>query len=113
MLLAATVVARGATDRFEALAEPLELRGPAEALGSRRIFRAIEGEAVEAMIYAASALHPGASIRGPAIIEGPLTTIQLPPDWQLEVDGYGNLMLTDNAGERSEPVSDRRSEVLA
>ena len=37
---------------------------------------------------------PGAVVRGPAIVEAPLTTIVVPPGYQGAVDGYRNVIIT-------------------
>jgi N-methylhydantoinase A len=112
MLLSATVIARGAPERFEAVEQVVEQDATIDAIGTRRVLRPIEAEVVEAAIYHATSLRPGASISGPAIVEGDLTTIQLPPGWELEVDGYGNLTLTDAAAQQL-PSLNERAEVAA
>jgi N-methylhydantoinase A len=95
MLLVARVVARGIAQKLEPTAEEPVLDGAPVPVGTRRIFRAVEGESVEAAVYAADAMRPGTQISGPAIINGPLTTIQVPPGWRLDVDRMGNLTLHD------------------
>jgi N-methylhydantoinase A len=38
-------------------------------------------------------LEPGARLAGPAVVEGPDTTVVVPPSWALTVDRWGNLLL--------------------
>jgi N-methylhydantoinase A len=38
-------------------------------------------------------LEPGAQLSGPAIVEGPDTTVVVPPSWTVTVDRWGNLLL--------------------
>jgi N-methylhydantoinase A len=49
-------------------------------------------------VYRAEALGPGAVIAGPAIVERPDTTVVVGPGQRLEVETYGNMILTLNAG---------------
>lgn len=95
MLLEARVVARGKAQKLEPQAAKRDPDAEAASVGRRRIIRAIDGVAVDAALYETEALVPGVRIDGPAIINGPLSTIQVPPEWRLEVDGLGNLVLSD------------------
>jgi N-methylhydantoinase A len=52
------------------------------------------GRFMDTAIYDYDRLGPGALVLGPAIVEAPLTTIVIPPDYQGAVDGYRNLILT-------------------
>jgi N-methylhydantoinase A len=38
-------------------------------------------------------LEPGARLDGPAVVEGPDTTVVVPPSWGMTVDRWGNLRL--------------------
>ena len=49
-------------------------------------------------IYRAEALGPGTTILGPAIVERPDTTAVVGPGQRLEVEPYGNMILTLTAG---------------
>jgi N-methylhydantoinase A len=49
-------------------------------------------------IYRAEALGPGTSISGPAIVERPDTTIVVGPGQRLDVEPFGNVIITLNAG---------------
>lgn len=95
MLLAARVVARGAAERFAVGGADTSGGEPPTPVGRRSIVRAIEGQALEVDVYDAASLEPGTRIDGPAIVNDPLTTIQVPPDWTLELDAHRNLVLDD------------------
>jgi N-methylhydantoinase A len=49
-------------------------------------------------IYRSEALGPGTSIAGPAIVERPDTTIVVGPGQRLDVEPFGNMIITLNAG---------------
>ena len=51
-------------------------------------------------IYRAEALGPGTIILGPAIVERPDTTAVVGPGQRLEVEPYGNMILTLNPGRK-------------
>ncbi|MCL4552064.1 MAG: hypothetical protein M1305_00695, partial [Candidatus Marsarchaeota archaeon] len=44
-------------------------------------------------VYRSQDLFPGATIQGPAVIEAATTTVVVPPQFGVEVDGYGNIIL--------------------
>jgi N-methylhydantoinase A len=62
-----------------------------EPRGSREIYL---GEPLQADVYAAEDLVPGAEIAGPAVVEGELTTVVLAPGDKLEADESGNYLAT-------------------
>ena len=45
-------------------------------------------------IYRRDQLAPGASISGPAILEGMDSTVVINPGWAALVDGYGNCIIS-------------------
>ena len=49
-------------------------------------------------VYRAEALGPGTVISGPAIVERPDTTIVVGPGQRLEVEPFGNMIISLNAG---------------
>jgi N-methylhydantoinase A len=59
--------------------------------GRRRVY--VEGGWLEAGIFARLDLPVGARIAGPAILEQPDTTIFLEPDFDGEVDRFGNVII--------------------
>ena len=66
---------------------------PSEALVGRRPV-VFEGTEIETDIYDRNRLSAGNRIAGPAIIEESVSTTVLPRDSSLEVDPYGNLLIT-------------------
>ncbi len=44
-------------------------------------------------VFSREILRTGHRLQGPAIIEGPESTVLIPPDWQAQVDAWGNLIL--------------------
>ena len=65
--------------------------GSAALKGTRRAY--FEGDWRQTRVYDSTRLEPGASVTGPAIVEAPLTTIVVPPDYRASVDGYRNLVI--------------------
>jgi N-methylhydantoinase A len=105
MLLAARVIARGAPAKFRAGAATPTGGAAAGPIGRRAIVLGAESRPVEADVYDAAALRPGDEIAGPAIVNDPLTTIQVPPGWTLTVDPHRNLVLNDRALDTPRPES--------
>jgi N-methylhydantoinase A/acetophenone carboxylase len=52
------------------------------------------GKATSTPVYDRFALRPGHKLAGPALVEGPDTVYALDPGWSLEVDSYGNFVMT-------------------
>jgi N-methylhydantoinase A/oxoprolinase/acetone carboxylase beta subunit len=44
-------------------------------------------------IYDSEALGPGVTLSGPALVEGPATSVLIPSAWRLKVDAYGNYIV--------------------
>ncbi|MBN9068551.1 MAG: hypothetical protein J0H60_19435, partial [Rhizobiales bacterium] len=59
--------------------------------GTRRVYA--KGAYHDAFVYERLDLAEGASIRGPAILEQPDTTIFVDPGLSALVDGFGNLVI--------------------
>ena len=51
------------------------------------------GASVETAVYDRALLGAGTTVTGPAIVEGSVETLVLPPSWQAEVDDVGSLVL--------------------
>lgn len=51
----------------------------------------------DSAIHDLEALHPGARVPGPAVVEAADTTIAVPPGWAFSVDEYGNGRLRHDA----------------
>jgi N-methylhydantoinase A len=97
VMLTARVVARGRTDKLEPAGHDGGEAGDAAAagIGRRRIRRPFEDEIVDAAAYDAARLAPHTRLVGPAVVEHPFTTIQVPGGWELRVDGHGNSLMED------------------
>jgi N-methylhydantoinase A len=68
---------------------------PAAAMtGTRPIHFSLDSGFVDTPSYARTALLAGNKIAGPAVIEEHASTTVLLPGDELEVDGYGNLLIT-------------------
>jgi acetophenone carboxylase len=87
----ATVVAVCPVPRYEPPRLKSERHSP-EPTGRRRVLTAA-GEA-DAAIFDWDALRPGAVVQGPAVLEASANTCTVPAGWRVEVDGYGNGLLT-------------------
>jgi N-methylhydantoinase A len=67
---------------------------PASADGTR-LLRDGQGGRAEVPVYALLSQPPGAQALGPAVIEGPFFTMQVPAGWQFATTAAGDLRLTD------------------
>jgi N-methylhydantoinase A/oxoprolinase/acetone carboxylase beta subunit len=67
---------------------------PASADGTRAL-RDGQGGRAEVPVYALLSQPPGAQAPGPAVIEGPFFTMQVPAGWQFATTAAGDLRLTD------------------
>ena len=56
-----------------------------------------EGDEIETPIHLGADFAPGSRVRGPAIIEEPITTIVVYPEMSAELSGAGNFLLTIGA----------------
>ena len=97
VMMTARVVARGVTDKLEPTGRRDGGSGGGKAdgarIGSRRIRRPFEDEVIEADAYDALRLTPDVRIAGPAVVEHPFTTIQVPAGCELRVDERGNYLM--------------------
>jgi N-methylhydantoinase A len=76
--------------------EPLADEGadPSAALrGERPLYVPEASEFQTARVYAAERLRPGNELIGPALVEAEDTTVLVPPDRRLWVDGFLNLRI--------------------
>lgn len=70
-------------------------KGPGQALkASRKVYIAGDANPVDCPVYDREKLVLGERVRGPAIVEEWTSTALIPPGQQLEVDRYGNLILS-------------------
>ncbi|GMG83053.1 hydantoinase/oxoprolinase family protein [Paralimibaculum aggregatum] len=75
-----------------AIPRPAPAEGP--AMPERHVTGWFDGLAHEVPLYQRADLRPGHRLAGPAIVGQEDTTTVLPPDFALEVDAFGNLVLT-------------------
>ncbi|MFD9663542.1 hydantoinase/oxoprolinase family protein [Rhodococcus sp. NPDC059968] len=94
VLMSVRVIATGHAKSYEP-APAVVRKASAQSSGRRSVYLPLAGEQVELDVYHADQLAPGARLVGPAMVEHPLTTIQVPQGWQLEMDQWGNCVLTD------------------
>jgi N-methylhydantoinase A len=66
--------------------------GSAPAPVQRRVL--IDGKELDATVYQRSAIAPGKTIPGPAVVEQPDSTSVVPAGWWIAADAYGNLIIT-------------------
>ncbi|MEU4895134.1 hydantoinase/oxoprolinase family protein [Streptomyces sp. NPDC044780] len=92
VLMSVRVTATGRLETIETVPAEPETGIQVTPIGRRRIHRPT-GQEVD--VHDALRLPTGARVSGPALIEHPLTTIQLPAGWDLRVDGWRNYLLTD------------------
>ena len=68
---------------------PLAVRTPGRSAASRPCFFIGSTEPIETPVYDATALAPGTSIDGPAVITAPATTYLVEPGWNFHASNYG------------------------
>jgi N-methylhydantoinase A len=90
-LVNARVVAVGRTRAFWFPEQPEA--GPPVATGSRGVFLPGTESRREISIFHSDSVGRGARLNGPALVEGPATSVLVPPGWQLDVDSYGTYVL--------------------
>jgi N-methylhydantoinase A len=61
--------------------------------GERQVLFPDVPEPVTTPVLDWTRLDPGARITGPALVEGPDTTVVVPPGWSVDVDRWSNLLL--------------------
>jgi len=69
---------------------------------SRDAYCAVQGAMVDTPIYNGATLGAGAAITGPAIIEQPGTTVVLLTGQAAQIDDFGHIHVTGNAGKASD-----------
>jgi N-methylhydantoinase A/oxoprolinase/acetone carboxylase beta subunit len=73
-----------------------------------------DGRAIVTGVYEGQRLGAHASLKGPAIVEEPTTTIVVPPGWQLAVNRFGDYEMKRGKesarSARHEPRRTRRKE---
>ncbi|NKQ56953.1 hydantoinase/oxoprolinase family protein [Amycolatopsis sp. K13G38] len=96
ILMSVRVTATGKVAALAPTPAPLRDNPPApRPTGRRRVFLPLSGDEADLEVYDAVAAPAGSEITGPAVLEHPLTTIQVPRGWRLRVDEWGNYVLTE------------------
>jgi N-methylhydantoinase A len=88
------IVALGDVGHPPIRALPVTGRRPVDAVKERRQVDFDDGGWLETAIYDRALLEPGMRFRGPAIIEEPDTTIVVPPTHGVQIDSFGNILIT-------------------
>ncbi|AQT82351.1 hypothetical protein B1R94_28580 [Mycolicibacterium litorale] len=104
VLVAVRVTATGRVATMEPTpAQPVpESEERLPATGSRTVFLPLLGEETEVGVYDTRTAKAGHQIQGPAILEHPLTTLQIPSGWDARIDEWGNFILTDRTADQIE-----------
>lgn len=88
------VCAIGIIDKPDLQPEPLQPEAPLpQPMAHRSVLFQGAQHRVETPIYLREALVPGQQVPGPCILEQMDTTIVVPEDWTIYVDGYHNLIV--------------------
>ena len=67
------------------------------ATGTRQLFDVDQGLTIEAAVYRRSALEPGATLAGPAVIVEDETATIVPAEFAAEILSEGHILLTRKA----------------
>jgi N-methylhydantoinase A len=103
------VTGRGLTPKpkFER-SSPARFKVEKARIGRRKAW--FDGAFREVPVYDGLVLQNGHTIRGPAIISQPTTTIVVPPDFDLKCDEYGNFLMYPKGGNLKTLIKQLRSE---
>jgi N-methylhydantoinase A len=92
MNLRATVLGR--RDKFDVADGPSSNgKPPSPSKGSRQVWLPSAGEFADVEVFDGAQLPPGARLSGPAVVEEESTTLFVPEEFDLEVDGSGGFVL--------------------
>ncbi len=72
---------------------PVIAEGPLSPAEESEVFLS-SGKKISCPVYLWDDLPAGASFRGPSLVVGPYATVWVEPEWQVDIDRYGNLWLT-------------------
>jgi N-methylhydantoinase A len=61
-----------------------------KALEKRKRDVVFDGSRFKVPVFDGATLSPDMKINGPAIVEEPTTTVVIPPEWELWVNGFGD-----------------------
>ncbi len=91
------VSAIGIIDKPELAARELTPDAPLpEPMEIRRVLFQNHEDYVDTPVYSRNDLKPGQVLAGPCILEQMDTTIVVPTEWTIHVDGYENLLISDD-----------------
>ena len=76
-------------------------RDSVTAIGNRRLFDAVQGEYVDAAVYARTNLTPGSTMAGPAVIVEDETSTLVPATFNARINGLGQIVLESKQGAAS------------
>jgi N-methylhydantoinase A len=65
---------------------------------SKRRQVVFDGVKIEAQVFDGAGLAPSITVRGPAIVEEPTTTVVIPPKWELSVNNFGDYEMSFDDG---------------
>jgi N-methylhydantoinase A len=74
--------------------QPVTPGTPAQPNRHRKVYWYEERAARDTAIFTPDTIVPGAVVEGPAVIELPTTTVAVRPGQRLDVDGFGNYVIT-------------------
>jgi N-methylhydantoinase A/oxoprolinase/acetone carboxylase beta subunit len=98
-LIMVCLVARAEVPHFRSPEVPPASDGEETARkGTRSVVLDQHGQGHDTPVFDRSLLTNGHNLVGPALIESEQTTLLVPPDWRLHVDGYDNAVLEEVPG---------------
>ena len=62
------------------------------------VYKTVDGVKIEAQVFDGAGLAPSITVRGPAIVEEPTTTVVIPPKWELSVNNFGDYEMSCDDG---------------
>jgi N-methylhydantoinase A len=65
---------------------------------SKRRQVVFDGVKIEAQVFDGAGLAPSITVRGPAIVEEPTTTVVIPPKWELSVNNFDDYEMSFDDG---------------
>ncbi len=74
---------------------------PPAPIETRRVLFEGQSDFLPTHVYQRNDIAPGCTICGPAIIEQMDSTSVIPPDWTAYTDGFHNILVTYNGGEKA------------
>jgi N-methylhydantoinase A len=69
-----------------------------QSVESKRRQVVFDGVKIEAQVFDGAGLAPSITVRGPAIVEEPTTTVVIPPKWELSVNNFDDYEMSFDDG---------------